>query len=77
MSQVPLRDFMAVIIKLKDLREFCVRNNIDAWATRQALIIALEMDTAAALARGIRREDLESFDQVVKRDAREWMREHG
>jgi len=77
MSQVPLRDFIAVMTKLKDLQEFCVRNNIDPWATRQVLTIALEMDTAAALARGIRREDLESFDQVVKRDAREWIREHG
>jgi len=61
------------MLKLRDLRLWAVINDIDPWAVRQMLVIALEMDTKAALDRGIKREDLENFDKLVKEDVQKWM----
>lgn len=40
---------------------------------RQGLLIALELDTAAALERGVPRQNLEKFDQVAKADTQAWI----
>jgi len=67
------RDFEACLVKLRDLRLWGVQNNIDPWAFRQMLLIALEMDTRAALDRGISLIDLQKFDSIAKKDIQLWM----
>jgi len=73
METVKEKDLEAVLKWVRDLRKFCVLHNIDPWATRQALIMALEMDTRVALDRGIPKEHLDQFDGIVKADIQKWM----
>jgi hypothetical protein len=73
MAHVNKEHLKACLLKLRDLRLWAVTNNIDPWAVRQTLVIALEIDTKAALDRGIKREDLENFDKLVKEDVQKWM----
>jgi len=67
------KDFKACLLKLRDLRLWAVQNNIDPWSFRQMLLIALEMDTKAALDRGISLVDLQNFDSIAKKDIQLWM----
>lgn len=61
--------------RIRALRLWAVQSDIDPWALRQALLMALEMDTKAALGRGIRPEALRDFDARVKADIRTWLEE--
>jgi len=70
---VPEQDLMRVLVKVRDLRAYAVRGGLDPWAVRQGLLIALELDTAAALERGVPRQNLEKFDQVAKADTQAWI----
>ena len=67
-------DLMPILTRLRDLRRYAVMHNIDPWAFRQALLLALELDTQAALLRGISRRDLAAFDQRAVEDARRLVR---
>jgi len=69
------KDFKECLIKLRALRFWAVHNRIDPWAFRQMLLIALEMDTKAALERGISPIDLQNFDSFVKKDIQSWMKQ--
>lgn len=63
------RDLLKVLGKLLDMRAWAVRVNMDPWALRQGLIVALVMDTAAALQKGVKTEELVAFDEAVRADA--------
>jgi len=62
-----------VLTRLRDLRLYTTRRHGDPWAFRQALLIALELDTASALETGHTPEQLAEFDVVARKDAREWL----
>jgi len=65
--------YKACLLKLRDLRLWAVQGDIDPWAFRQMLLIALEMDTKAALERGVKSIDLLNFDSIVKKNIQLWM----
>jgi len=75
-ATVTEKELQACLAKLRDLRLWCVMNKIDPWAFRQMLLIALEMDTKAALERGVKTIDLDKFDAFVKKDIKSWMTEN-
>jgi hypothetical protein len=72
-SRVREEDLKWALGRLRDLRAHAIRRGIDPWAIRQALLIAIEFDTQAALERGISLEELYTFDQIVKRDTGLWI----
>lgn len=74
MTTVKEEDLEGAMKWIRELRRWAVKNNIDPWAVRQALVTALESDTIAALNRGIKKEDLLSFDSYIKRDVKEFMK---
>jgi len=65
------RDLFRVLKKFRDLRAWAVRARIDPWAFRQGLLLGLHLDTRAALERGIPRENLQAFDDLVEANAAE------
>jgi len=67
------RDLLQVMYRVRDLRAWAVRVRIDPWAFRQGLLLTLHLDTVAALERGVRPEDLKSFDNLVEENAAEIM----
>jgi len=73
MEEVSELDLVKVLEWIKGLREWAVRNDIDPWAVRQGLIIALEMDTYLILDRGIPLEHLKNFDKKTSYDAKMWI----
>jgi len=68
MSRVSEEDLRLVMEKIRDLRKWALSWEIDPWAMRQGLIIALELDTGAALERGVSSLDLEQFDKKIRAD---------
>jgi len=74
MSPVNEKHFYRVLVKLRDLRAWAVKRNMDPWAFRQAMITVLELDTLAALERGVPRKNLERFDVVGREEARKFAR---
>jgi len=68
---------MPVLQAIRNLRAWAIREHIDPWALRQGLLVALEMDTAAALARGVSKAALDAFDVEAKKDIRAWIHEQG
>ena len=66
-------DFKTCLVKLRNLRLWAFQNNIDPWAFRQMLLIALTMDTEAAIERGVNPEDLQKFDSTAKEDIKTWI----
>lgn len=74
MKTVSENDVLVVLTKLRDLRAWVIAKNIDPWATRQALLMALEMDTKAALEHGITQMQLDQFDNFVKHDMVNWLK---
>jgi len=73
-ATISTRDFQRVLVKLRDLRAWSVKRNIDPWAFRQALITVLELDTAVALERGVPRENLDKFDVGGREEAQKFVR---
>lgn len=71
---ISTRDFYNVMVKLRDLRAWAVKRNVDPWAFRQALITVLELDTLTALERGVPRENLEKFDVGGREEAQKFVR---
>jgi len=76
-STVNERNLFAVLKWLRDLRARAIKHKIDPWAFRQALVMILELDTVAALGRGVTAETLAAFDATVRGDSREWVRRRG
>lgn len=74
MTTVRERDLTTCMVYIRDMRAHAVINNVDPWAVRQALVLALEMDTAAALERGVKPEELRRFDTFIKKDVRAWLK---
>jgi len=70
-------ELVGVLKRLRDTRRWAVRADVNPWAYRQAIIFILELDTAAALERGVSKEHLESFDSRAQEDARSFLREAG
>jgi hypothetical protein len=66
-------EVLAVLVKIRDLRLWTLQVGIDPWATRQALLIMLELDTTAALERGVEAQNLVNFDTSVKQDIQSWI----
>ena len=76
-STVNERDLIVVLKWLRDVRIRHLRRRRGPWAFRQALIMVLALDTAAALEGGVPRGDLDAFDEVARADAWEWVRRRG
>jgi len=72
-TTVSEKDLSKVLMRLRDIRAWAVRVDMDPWAFRQALLLVLHIDTACALERGVSREHLESFDSFVAREAQAWV----
>ena len=66
----PERDLLQALKKIRDLRAWAVRKRIDPWALRQALLLTIHIDTAAALKRGISSEGIQAFDGLAMDNAR-------
>jgi len=75
MSVVDEKQLLSVLERIRDLRRWVLDNQIDPWAMRQGLVIALALDTKSALARGIKALALADFDEAIYRDMRKWGRE--
>ena len=69
-STVNGEDLLFVLKKLRDLRAWAVHTETDPWAFRQALVMVMELDTAAALERGVSIQELHGFDIAVRADFR-------
>jgi len=73
-KNVSEKELFEVLKRLRDVRARHVRRKGDPWAFRQALVMVVELDTAAALERGVDIRVLNSFDVTVRADARAWVR---
>lgn len=73
-NTVSEKDLVVCMTFIKDMRAWAVANNTNPWTVRQALIISLAIDTAAARARGIPPKNLQRFDERVKADTKKWLK---
>ncbi|GAH62054.1 unnamed protein product, partial [marine sediment metagenome] len=55
---VKKQDLLQVLKWLRDLRIRAIKKTIDPWAFRQGLLLVLQLDTQAALERGVTMEAL-------------------
>lgn len=62
---VKKKDLLQVLAWLRDLRARAIKKRIDPWAVRQGLLLILQLDTRAALARGVPTEALQKFDLLA------------
>lgn len=69
MAAIKTEELFEALKRIRDLREWSVREKVNPWAVRQALVIGLEMDSVAAIERGVTPRDLSGFDSMVKADA--------
>ena len=74
MATISKKDLTEVLARLRDVRAWNVKRKGDPWAFRQALILVLELDTAAALQRGVTPRDLTFFDATVRKNVQTWVR---
>ena len=72
---VPEMDFYLILERLRDVRKWATERDIDPWAFRQAMITVYELDTVAAVERGIKPEKLDEFDTEARKEAKEFIRE--
>lgn len=73
MSRDDEEDLLYILKNLRDLRAWAYHTKVDPWVFRQGLIMVLEMDTDAALKRGVSEKDLQLFDKGAKSEARRWI----
>jgi len=66
-------DLINMMRRMRDLRRWAHEHQMDPWAVRQALVIALALDTAAALKYGVSSENLEAFDREIRDDVQGWV----
>ena len=67
------KDLAHVMKWIKGLRAYAVSHNLDAWAVRQGLLMALIIDARVAIQRGVKPVDLRRFDRAVRADMQGWM----
>ena len=72
---VPERDFYLVLERLRDVRKWATERDVNPWAFRQAMITVYELDTVAAVERGVKPEKLYEFDAEARKEAKEFIRE--
>jgi len=70
LSHVDEEDLVKVLRWVREMRRWALYEKIDPWAFRQALLIALEFDTEAALERGVTKNHLKKFDMLAKWEAK-------
>lgn len=63
------QDLLQVLKWFRDLRIRSIKKRIDPWAFRQAILLILQLDTRAALERGVTLEALQKFDRLTRTDA--------
>ncbi len=68
-------DLYQVLKYLRDMRVWCIQNKVDPWATRQALITALAMDTQGWITGGKAPADIVNFDMLAKEKAKDFIEE--
>lgn len=73
MSAITMKDFRGALLKLKQAREWCIKRKINAWATRQALLTVLALDTEAALSVGVTRQQLDDFDAMADAEVKKFL----
>ena len=74
MATLSTEELLQVLKKIRNLRAWAVREKVNAWAVRQALIITLELDRLAAIERGVRPKDLSNFDAKARSGAHLFIR---
>lgn len=79
MSQKPVSemDLLEILVRLMDLRAWAEKRKKDPWAFRQAIILILELDTAAAKENGVKEAALEEFDRLARIYAKEFLERAG
>lgn len=77
MGTVKEEELFRILKRLRDVRLWATRRDLSPWAFRQALVMVLELDTVAALERGVEYSTLDTFDATVRSDAREWVQRKG
>ena len=63
------QDLLQVLKWFRDLRIRALKKRIDPWAFRQGILLILQLDTQAALERGVTLEALQKFDRLTWADA--------
>ncbi len=77
MTSVNRDDLEWVLLQLRSLRAQAVLQGRDPWAVRQGLVLALTLDTEAALWKGVPKEKLDEFDTAVKLNVPELVKRRG
>lgn len=77
MATISKKELLEALKRLRDVRAWHVKRKGDPWAFRQALVLVLELDTAAALGRGVAPRDLSFFDSTVRKDTQARLRRSG
>jgi len=76
MRSVEVDQLRRVFDRILKIRRWVLREGINSFAFRQALVMALEIDTIASLEQGIDPFELWEFDQVsrevVRREVERW-----
>ena len=75
-KQLPEKNLAGCLKRIRNMRHWAVTNNINPWTFRQALVMAIYIDTAGALARGVKPEQLQQFDATIKQDVIKWVEKH-
>ena len=73
-SEIRAAHLKAALTQMRNVRAWSIKNDINPWAFRQALLFALEVDTHHALQK-VKKEDLDRFDKAVKEDTQGWIAE--
>lgn len=76
MKTVNEQELIGCMMFVRNMRAWAVQNNVDPWAVRQTLLIALHLDTKAALNRGIKHQDLQHFDRAARWSIGQWLKKH-
>jgi len=74
MQAIKNEELLEALKRIKALREWSVKEKINPWAVRQALIIGLEMDTVAAQELGITLRNIQFFDERARAAAYKYIR---
>jgi len=73
-AAIKQEELIAALRRIRDLREWSVREKVNPWAVRQALIIGLEMDYVAALEHGFSPGEITKFDRMARAGAHRYIR---
>ncbi len=77
MTTVDSDDLRWIVLGICALRAQAVVQGRDPWAVRQGLVLALALDTEAALEKGVPKAKLAEFDIAVKLNVGELVKQWG